>query len=139
MDGLEIKKHRKRLGLTQEKLAKMIGVSTKTIVNYEGGGVIPESKKDILSVILKSDDINPDDYVKDHNGELVYFPITEFSNNFSKNELVKTSNEVLNQIENYKKAIDTLHEIRKTIIGHIEVLEMIEEQEKIWNDMKNIE
>ena len=139
MDGLEIKKHRKRLGLTQEKLAKMIGVSSKTIVNYEGGGVIPESKKDILSVILKSDDINPDDYVKDHNGELVYFPITEFSNNFSKNELVKTSNEVLNQIENYKKAIDTLHEIRKTIIGHIEVLEMIEEQEKIWNDMKNIE
>ena len=136
MDGLEIKKNRKRLGLTQEKLAKMIGVSTKTIVNYEGGGVIPESKKDILTIILKADDFNVDDYGEDRTGEVVYLPSSQYNSNLSKNELEKTSNEILNQIENYKKAIDSLHEIRKSILGHIDVLEIIEEQEKIWNEIK---
>ena len=135
----EIRTHRKKLGLTQEKLAKLIGVSTNTIINYESGGTVPDSKKDILSVIFKANDFIVEDYAEDHNGEVGYFPTSQFNNNLNKNELVKTSNEVLNQIENYKKAIDSLHEIRKTILGHIEVLEVIEEQEKIWNEMKNSE
>ena len=135
----EIRTQRKKLGLTQEKLAKLIGVSTNTIINYESGGTVPDSKKDILSVIFKANDFIVEDYAEDHNGEVGYFPTSQFNNNLNKNELVKTSNEVLNQIENYKKAIDSLHEIRKTILGHIEVLEVIEEQEKIWNEMKNSE
>ena len=45
MNALEIKEKRKKLGLTQDELAKKLGVSLKTISNYEKGEVIPESKK----------------------------------------------------------------------------------------------
>lgn len=135
----EIRTHRKRLGLTQEKLAKLIGVSTNTIINYESGGTVPDSKKDILDVIFKTDDFEMDDYGEDHTGELIYFPTSKYSNNLTKDKLVQTSIEVLNQIENYKKAIDSLNEIRKTILSHIEVLEIMEEHEKEWNRITNSE
>ena len=137
MEGIEIKKLRKSLGLTQEKLAKMIGVSTKTIVNYEGGGVIPESKKDILLVILKKNDFDPSDYSEDHNGKLHYLPWSKFNINLNKNDLLKFSTEILNQIENYKKAIDSLHEIHKNFLAQIEMMDIIEEQEEIWNELEN--
>jgi len=52
MNALEIKKRRKELGLNQEELAKKLGVSVKTISNYETGDVIPESKKELLRDIL---------------------------------------------------------------------------------------
>lgn len=52
ISGLEIRARRKELKLTQEELAKQIGVSRNTIKNYENGGVIPESKRTILSNIL---------------------------------------------------------------------------------------
>lgn len=137
MDGIEIKKRRKSLGLTQEKLAKMIGVSKKTIVNYEGGSIIPESKKDILLVVLKKADFDIEDYSEDHNGKLHYLPWSKFNNNLKKNDLLKFSTEILNQIENYKKAIDSLHEIRKNFLAQIEMMEIIEEQEEIWKDSIN--
>lgn len=55
MKSLEVKENRKRLGLTQKDLAKLIGVSLKTISNYEKGEVIPDSKKELLrSVLLRN-------------------------------------------------------------------------------------
>jgi len=56
MNALEIKKRRKELGLNQSELAKKLGVSTKTISNYENGEVIPESKKELLLKILSNED-----------------------------------------------------------------------------------
>lgn len=52
MNALEIKTNRKKLGLNQDELAKRLGVSVKTISNYENGEVIPESKKELLHKIL---------------------------------------------------------------------------------------
>jgi transcriptional regulator with XRE-family HTH domain len=52
MNSLRIKELRKKLGLTQDDLAKKIGVSRKTIVNYENGEVIPETKRELLDNIL---------------------------------------------------------------------------------------
>lgn len=52
MNELKIKELREKLGLTQEKLAELIGVSRNTIINYEKGGKIPESKRQILNNIL---------------------------------------------------------------------------------------
>jgi len=49
---LDIKKIRKDLKLSQEEFAKLIGVTRQTIVNYENGGVIPESKIDFISQLL---------------------------------------------------------------------------------------
>ena len=52
MNALEIKTNLKKLGLNQDELAKRLGVSVKTISNYENGEVIPESKKELLHKIL---------------------------------------------------------------------------------------
>jgi len=52
MNALEIKNKRKELGLTQADLAKKLGVSLKTVGNYENGEVIPESKLELLRNIL---------------------------------------------------------------------------------------
>jgi transcriptional regulator with XRE-family HTH domain len=54
MNALEIKKRRKELGLNQEDLAKKLGVSLKTISNYENGEVIPETKQALLLEILSN-------------------------------------------------------------------------------------
>lgn len=49
---IDIKKERKRLGLTQKELASALGVSYQTIQNWEKGSVIPKSKYQILGDIL---------------------------------------------------------------------------------------
>jgi len=54
MNALEIKNRRRELGLTQADLAKKLGVSLKTVSNYENGEVIPESKKELLLNILSN-------------------------------------------------------------------------------------
>lgn len=53
MKGLEIKKNRKKLNLTQAELAIQLGVSLKTVSNYEKGEVIPETKRVLLHNIFK--------------------------------------------------------------------------------------
>lgn len=52
MKDLNIKDLRKEKGYSQSELAKKIGVSRQTIVNYEKGEVIPETKKELLYNIL---------------------------------------------------------------------------------------
>lgn len=44
MNADEIKALRAKLGLTQEELAKQLGVTVRTIANWESGGKIPDSK-----------------------------------------------------------------------------------------------
>ena len=58
MNALEIRESRKKLGFTQAELAKKLGVSVKTISNYENGEVIPESKTDLLHSILSNNTLN---------------------------------------------------------------------------------
>ena len=52
MNALDIKKIRKKLGLTQKQLAEMIGVDPKTIQNWEYGKNIPQSKSLILGELM---------------------------------------------------------------------------------------
>lgn len=52
MTALELKENRKRLKLTQEELAKEVGVDRRTIINYEQGEVIPESKVKLLHILF---------------------------------------------------------------------------------------
>jgi len=52
INNLNIKELRQEKGFSQTELAKRIGVSRQTIVNYEKGEVIPESKKELLYNIL---------------------------------------------------------------------------------------
>lgn len=58
MKELSIKELRIEKGFSQSELAKRIGVSRQTIVNYEKGEVIPESKKELLYSILQGEKLN---------------------------------------------------------------------------------
>jgi DNA-binding XRE family transcriptional regulator len=58
MNSLELKELRKKQGLTQQQLANLIGVSLKTVQNYEKGEVIPETKHEILRNVLNPMVIN---------------------------------------------------------------------------------
>ena len=54
MNDLDIKKIRKKLGISQEQLAEMVGVHPRTVQNWESGSTIPKSKHAILrDLILK--------------------------------------------------------------------------------------
>ena len=63
MNAEEIKEKRKKLGLTQDDLAKKIGTTKRTIVNYEKGEVIPISKQEILHQVLNG--ISQSDNIED--------------------------------------------------------------------------
>ncbi len=54
MNDLDIKKIRKKLGISQEQLAEMVGVHPRTVQNWESGSTIPKSKHAILrDLVLK--------------------------------------------------------------------------------------
>lgn len=55
MRGKELKAKRKSQGWTQSQLAQKIGVSKGTIINYEKGKKIPESKNKILHEVFVDD------------------------------------------------------------------------------------
>ena len=53
MNNVQLRENRKRCGFTQEKLAERLGVSKRTIINYEHGEVIPSTKDKILKAVLE--------------------------------------------------------------------------------------
>lgn len=55
MNELDIRALRKKLGITQEELAKRLCVHPRTVQNWEAGTIIPESKLAILSVLAKEE------------------------------------------------------------------------------------
>jgi transcriptional regulator with XRE-family HTH domain len=52
MNKIDIFKIRQDLGLTQQKFADLLGVDRRTIINYEQGSKIPESKTKLLELLL---------------------------------------------------------------------------------------
>lgn len=49
----QLRELRKKAGITQEELASRLSVTRKTINSYENGGSIPNSKAELLRIILK--------------------------------------------------------------------------------------
>jgi len=58
MNALDLKTKRKEKKLTQDQLAELIGVDRRTIINYEKGEVIPDSKVKLIHFILSGFDTN---------------------------------------------------------------------------------
>lgn len=54
MNELDVKTIRKKLGLTQKKLAEKLGVAEATVQNWERGLTIPATKYSILSEMLSA-------------------------------------------------------------------------------------
>jgi len=80
MDAEDIVRGRKKLGLSQEKLAKIIGVNKNTIYNYENGSKIPESK---IPILVKTLGLNKDD--------IDFLQVKDFDTNKLKIELKQVS------------------------------------------------
>jgi len=59
ISGLYIKEFRKKNNLTQSELAELLGISERTVQNYESGGVIPNTKTAIFRKTF-------DDYQKEN-------------------------------------------------------------------------
>jgi len=51
MDSVEIKNLRKELGMTLVEFSELLGVTKRTVINYEQGKVIPASKNKLLQFI----------------------------------------------------------------------------------------
>ena len=58
MNGMETREIREKFGLSQERFAKILGVTTRTVQNWEAGGTIPQTKQELLHEIS----INPQLY-----------------------------------------------------------------------------
>ena len=58
MNGIDVKEMRDKFGMSQESFAKIIGVASRTIQNWESGGTIPQTKQAILREIS----LNPQIY-----------------------------------------------------------------------------
>lgn len=75
MNNLDVKSIREKLNLTQEELAQKIGVSRNTIINYEKGGVIPESKRKLLNSLLKSESEPKQEAILIENPNIIMVPL----------------------------------------------------------------
>lgn len=76
MNDLDIKEIRKNLGVSQEKLAEMLGVVRQTVRNWENGAIIPQSKRLILTNLQnqtkekeKTQDPQPDERLCDSSAD----------------------------------------------------------------------
>jgi len=54
MNSIDIIKIREELGLSQIKLAEIIGVDRRTVINWEQRRKIPESKTKLLALLLQA-------------------------------------------------------------------------------------
>lgn len=52
MNDLDVIRIRKDLKLTQLEFAQQLGVDRRTIINYEQGGKIPESKVKLINMVV---------------------------------------------------------------------------------------
>jgi transcriptional regulator with XRE-family HTH domain len=110
MNALEIKEGRKKLGFTQAELAKKLGVSVKTISNYENGEVIPESKMDLLHSILSNNTLN-ETATEYHNPNVFREKLIELQ------EKIKAREDYLLDLKNIKPTNSSKIEHQKEIIN----------------------
>lgn len=58
-DLIDVKAIREKLGISQEEFAKVLGVSSRTVQNWERGKKIPDSKREILRKIANDQTETP--------------------------------------------------------------------------------
>lgn len=127
MNDLNIKELRIQKGLSQNELAKKIGVSRQTIVNYEKGEVIPESKRDILYNIL----LNKETNVVKENVECYTKTLGGYSKKISeKEEEIKTRLETIKLLKEKKQDFSHQEKIISLLKEQIDIIKQAEENHK---------
>lgn len=115
MKELNIKELRNERGFSQAELAKRIGVSRQTIINYEKGEVIPESKKELLYNILH--DITTD-YVNEKVENYTILP----------SGYAKRINEIEEEIKVRTETIKILKEGKQDFSHQSKIIELLKTQ-----------
>ena len=112
MNGIEIRKRRRLLNLTQTELAKLLGVTLGTIFNYENGSKIPDSKIILLQKILNSKELASDSHKEE----------TTTDNLAEESQIIYLKNE----LEETKLAISTFEGMLEEVNALILKLKNIE-------------
>lgn len=116
MNGEEIRKKRKELGLTQKKLAEKLGISYQTLNGYENGNTIPDTKIELLRSIL----------YQNFDTDIIQEPPTEYKTIDKKLRLKMIDEEILQRRKNIKmqtdKNIIELHERMITLLNEEKLL-----------------
>ena len=56
IDGQQINSARQRAGLTQQQLAELVGVSLRTVGNWERGATVPRDREHAVRAVLSIDE-----------------------------------------------------------------------------------
>lgn len=104
MNGMETREIREKFGLSQERFAKILGVTTRTVQNWEAGGTIPQTKQELLHEIS----INPQLYFGGEQSNINGTNTTTTNNNYGECEGC-TDNGIVD------KLIDEIAEQRKLV------------------------
>ena len=116
MNGKEIKKIRKNLGLTQKQLAEYLGVHYLTVLNYEKGKTIPQSKGVILQTLAKKHNIKDFAGNCNVNGNQNINGTQIVSDQSQEIKMLKEKNELLQEtIKDKNKIIDFLEKQNKSL------------------------
>lgn len=126
MNAKEIREKRKELGITQKKLAEMLGVSTQTINGYENGKEIPSTKIKILESILSKNTSN-----------IVLEPDTKYQILFGDNKHIEN---IKSKIKEHQKIISLASGDKTLIEYHTEMINLLKIQiQLILETRKKIE
>jgi len=118
MNGLDIVKIREEFGFTPTQFAEFIGIDRRTVVNWEKGRTIPESKVLLLEMLLEKKRKNNTNSVLEESPE-------------KKIDLTREILELKDHIKTLKDFLD-----EKTIISELyknEILKLKEEIEVFKN------
>lgn len=119
MNNLEIKKQRKLLSLTQQELADLIGVSKNTIVNYEKGLKIPDSKIPILTKALYTN-VN----IENQNQiNIVNEPQSEYVNLSGYDKKIEDLKKIIEEKKINLEILPSNHPERKQVLEIIKIYE----------------
>ena len=64
MNAKEFKELRKTLKLTQQEIAVELGIDRRTVINYEKGETIPESKVKLIHLLFNKSEVNYNKQIK---------------------------------------------------------------------------
>ena len=120
--GEKIKRVRTMRNLTQEQLAEMIDISSRSLSNIEVGSYFVkfETLERILKVLdISSEELFANDHIK------------------SNQELIREINIFINRIRDDNKELDRIYKILKCLIGDIQVYYLLFVGEIMLNFKKN--
>lgn len=77
-DLIDVRAIREKVGISQEEFAKLLGVSSRTVQNWERGKTIPDSKREMLRKIANdktATPLKPQSYFGGDDGTVISLPL----------------------------------------------------------------